>query len=43
MKVSICCNTYNQKKYISQTLDSLLMQKTNFPIEILIHEDASTD
>ena len=41
--VSICCLTYNQKDYIAQTLDSMLSQKTDFPIEILIHDDASTD
>ena len=41
--VSIVCITYNQKKYIQQTLDSFLMQKTSFPFEIVIHDDASTD
>lgn len=41
--VSIICNTFNHEKYIAQTLDSFLMQKTDFPIEILIHDDASTD
>lgn len=41
--VSICCTTYNQEAYIKQTLDSFLMQKTNFKYEIIIHDDASTD
>ena len=41
--VSISCITYNQELYISQTLDGFLMQKTNFPFEVLIHDDASTD
>lgn len=41
--VSICCAAYNQEKYIAKTLDSFLAQKANFPIEILIHDDASTD
>lgn len=41
--VSISCTTYNHKDYISDALDSFLMQKTNFPFEILIHDDASTD
>ena len=41
--VSIVCSTYNQKKYIAQCLDSLLMQKTDFAYEIIIKDDASTD
>jgi glycosyltransferase involved in cell wall biosynthesis len=41
--VSISCITYNHEKYISDALDSFLMQKTDFDFEILIHDDASTD
>ena len=41
--VSICCITYNHAPYIRQCLDGFIMQKTTFPIEILIHDDASTD
>ena len=41
--VSICCVTYNHVEYIRDTLESFLMQKIDFPIEILIHDDASTD
>lgn len=41
--VSICCITYNQEAYIRQTMESFLAQKTNFPFEIVIHDDASTD
>lgn len=41
--VSICCLAYNHEKYIRDALDSFLMQKTSFPIEILIHDDASSD
>ena len=41
--VSICCITFNHEKYIGQTLEGFLMQKTYFPFEILIHDDASTD
>jgi glycosyltransferase involved in cell wall biosynthesis len=43
IKVSILCLTYNHEKFIKQTLDSFLMQETNFNFEILIHDDASTD
>ncbi len=42
-KVSVCCMAYNHGNYIRQTLDSFLMQKTNFPFEILVHDDASQD
>ncbi len=41
--VSICCLSYNHEKYIAQALESFLMQKTNFPFEILVHDDASPD
>lgn len=41
--VSIICNTYNHVNYIKQTIESFLAQKTNFPCEILIHDDASID
>lgn len=41
--VSISCITFNQESYIEDTLKGFLVQKTNFPIEVLIHDDASTD
>lgn len=41
--VSIECMTYNQENYIAQALDGFLMQKTTFPFEIIVHDDASTD
>ena len=41
--VSISCITYNHEPYIRKALDGFLMQKTTFQIEILIHDDASTD
>lgn len=41
--VSIICITYNHEPYIRQCLDGFMMQKTNFPFEVLIHDDASTD
>jgi len=41
--VSICCITYNQEKYIRDTIEGFLLQKTSFPIEIIIHDDCSTD
>jgi len=41
--LSICCITYNQEKYIEKTINGFLNQQTNFPIEIIIHDDASID
>lgn len=41
--VSVCCITYNHVKFIRDAIEGFLMQKTSFPFEILIHDDASTD
>lgn len=41
--VSICCTAYNHEKYIAQALDSFLAQQCDFPFEILVHDDVSTD
>ena len=40
---SVIVLTYNQQAYIGQALDSILMQKTRFPYEILVGDDASID
>lgn len=41
--VSIICNAYNHERYIRTALDGFVMQRTDFSIEILVHDDASTD
>lgn len=41
--VSINTLAYNHEKYIAQCIEGILMQKTNFAFELLIHDDASTD
>ena len=41
--VSIVCVTYNHEKFIKDALDGVLAQKTTFPFEIIVGDDASTD
>lgn len=41
--VSIKCTAYNHEKYIRETLEGFIMQKTNFRFEAIVHDDASTD
>src|SRR5690606_1387456 len=41
--VSGCVQTYQQVKYISKCLDSILAQRTDFPFEIVLGEDESND
>lgn len=41
--VTIRCFVYNHESYLRQCLDGFVMQKTNFPFEAIVHDDASTD
>jgi glycosyltransferase involved in cell wall biosynthesis len=41
--VSICCFAYNHERYILECMEGFLIQQTNFPFEVIIHDDASTD
>ena len=41
--LSIVCTTYNHARFIRDALDGFVMQKTDFPFEVLINDDASTD
>jgi glycosyltransferase involved in cell wall biosynthesis len=43
VKVSICILVYNQEQFITDTIDGVLNQITDFPIEIIIHDDNSQD
>lgn len=41
--LSIALITYNQEKYIAECIESMINQLTDFPFEIVIGEDFSTD
>lgn len=41
--VTVACVAYNHEDYITAALDSILMQRTSFPIEVIVHDDASSD
>ena len=43
IKVDVLMVTYNQEKYISQAIESVLMQKCSFKYRIIIGEDCSFD
>jgi glycosyltransferase involved in cell wall biosynthesis len=41
--LTICCIAYNHSSFIQDSILGFLSQQTNFPIEIIIHDDASSD
>lgn len=41
--LSVVMTTYNHGAYLAQAIESVLMQRTNFSVELLIGEDCSTD
>lgn len=41
--VSIICITFQHEGFIRATLDGFLAQETDFPFEVIIHDDHSTD
>lgn len=41
--VSVCMITYNHELYIQKAIEGVLMQQTNFKLELIIGEDCSTD
>ena len=43
VKVEIIILSYNQEAFLTQALDSVLQQKTDFPFRIIASDDGSTD
>lgn len=41
--VSIWCLVYNHEHYLRKCLDGFVKQITTFPVEAIVHDDASTD
>lgn len=41
--VSVVVTTYNHRDYLEACLESILSQRTDFPFEVIVHDDASTD
>ena len=41
--VTVILPTHNHAPFIAQAIESVLVQKTEFPFDILLHDDASTD
>jgi glycosyltransferase involved in cell wall biosynthesis len=42
-RVSVVSITYNHEAFIRDTLDGFVRQETDFPVEVIIADDASTD
>lgn len=43
MMVTVYCLSFNHIKYIRDALNGFVNQKTTFPYEVIVHDDASTD
>ena len=41
--ISVVTLAYNHEPFIRQCMEGVVMQKTTFPFELIIHDDASTD
>lgn len=42
-KVSVVCTVYKHEAYLRKCFDGFVMQKTSFPVEVLVNDDCSPD
>ena len=42
-KVSVVTTTYNQQAYVAEAFESFVAQDTDFPVEVVVADDGSTD
>ena len=42
-EVSVFVVTFNHEKFVARCVESILEQKTNFPVRLTVYDDASTD
>src|SRR5690606_11417495 len=40
---SVCMITYKHEKFLAEAIEGVLLQKTSFPVQIVIGEDKSPD
>ena len=43
VSVNVLMSTYNGEKYLSQQIESIINQKGNFDLRLIIRDDGSTD
>jgi len=42
-KLTVLCTAYNHEPYIAEALESFVRQRTDFPFQVLVNDDCSTD
>ncbi len=42
-KVSVVCTVYKHEAYLRRCFDGFVMQKTSFPVEVLVNDDCTPD
>jgi len=42
-KLTVFCTAYNHEPYIAEALESFVRQKTDFPFQVFVNDDCSTD